>query len=140
MKKEIIYISCLILLGAYACRTGAREDSGVFVEDADYVQIVLFHLTQRCESCTAVERETEQLLEQEYQEEVLSGKVKFISLDYQTESGKKAAGLLRASGQTLFVIKGDSLSNLTSAAFMYASTHPGIYLEALRKELDLFLE
>jgi hypothetical protein len=38
------------------------------------------------------------------------------------------------------VIKGDSLSNLTSAAFIYASTHPGIYLETLRKELDLFLE
>lgn len=140
MKKGISIIFCLTLLSAYACRTGDRDESGIFVENADYIQIVLFHLTQRCESCNAVERETEWLLKQEYGEELLSGKVKFVSLNYQTEGGKKAAGLLQASGQTLFVIKGDSLSNLTSAAFMYASTHPEIYLEALRKELDQYLE
>lgn len=140
MKRGITSIICLILLGAYACRTGNQHESGVFVEDADYIQIVLFHLAQRCESCIAVERETLWLLEQEYGEEVQSGKIKFVSLDYQTKSGKKAAGLLQASGQTLFVLGRDSLSNLTSAAFMYASTHPGIYLEALRKELDLYLE
>ena len=140
MKKGITIIFCLTLLSAYACRTGDRDESGIFVENADYIQIVLFHLTQRCESCNAVEQETKRLLEKEYREEVLSGKIKFVPLDYQTESGKKAAGLLQASGQTLFVIKGDSLSNLTSAAFMYASTHPGIYLEALRKELDQYLE
>lgn len=140
MKKGTTFVIFLILLGAYACRTGNREDRGIFVEDADHIQIVLFHLTQRCESCNAVERETQWLLEQEYGEEVLSGKIKFVSLDYQSKSGKKAASLLQASGQTLFVLGGDSLSNLTSAAFMYASTHPEIYLEALRKELDLYLE
>ena len=130
----------LVLLAGNACRQGNPNDKNLFVADADHVQIVLFHLAQRCESCNAVERETEWLLEQEYREEVLSGKLIFVPLNFQVENGKKAARLLRASGQTLYVIKGDSIADLTSAAFMYASTHPDYYHEALRKALDKYLE
>lgn len=123
-----------------SCRTGDGNESGFFVADADYIQVVLFHLAQRCESCNAVEYETLRLLEEEYMMELQSGQVKFIPLDFQTGNGKKAAGLLRASGQTLYVVRGDSISDLTSAAFMYASTHPEYYRKALRKALDKHLD
>lgn len=139
MKGVILGIISLLLFCGNSCTTGKQEDSSIFVEDADYIQIVLFHLAQRCESCMAVEQETQWLLEEEYREEVLAGRIKFIPLNFQNENGKKAARLLRASGQTLYVVKGDSISNLTSAAFMYASTHPEHYLEALRKALDNYL-
>ncbi len=140
MKKGIKTLLLLVLLTGNACRTGERNEGVAFVADADYIQVILFHLAQRCESCTAVERETQWVLEQEYWEEVHAGKIKFVSLDFQTENGKKAAGLLRASGQTLFVVKGDSIEDLTSAAFMFASTNPEHYREALRKTLDQYLE
>ena len=104
------------------------------------VWMVLFHLQQRCESCNAVEQETLSLLKEEYGEEIQSGKIKFISLNFQSENGKKAAALLRASGQTLFVVKGDSTEDLTSAAFMYASPHPEYFHEALSLALDKYLE
>ncbi len=80
------------------------------------------------------------MLEQEYSKEVLLGEIKFVPLNFQNESGKKAARLLQASGQSLFVVKGDSITDLTSAAFMYASTHPEYYQEALRKTLDKYLK
>jgi len=140
MKKGIIILLWIVLMPANSCRTGDPNDAGIFVADADYIQIVLFHLEQRCESCNAVENETLWLLEEEYSEEVLSGALRFIPLNFQTESGKKAARLLRASGQTLFVVKGDSIEDLTSPAFMYASTHPDYYQEALRTALDKYLE
>ena len=140
MKWGITCIFSLIILSANSCSTGSQNDSAVFVEDADYIQIVLFHLAQRCESCEAVERETLWLLDNEYREEVLAGKIRFIPLNFQNKEGKKAAGILRASGQTLYVVKGDSKADLTSAAFMYASTHPGHYRDALRQELDQYLE
>ena len=140
MKKGIIILLWIVLMPVNSCRTGDSTDTGIFVADADYIQIVLFHLEQRCESCNAVEQETQSLLEEEYGEEILSGKLKFISLNFQTENGKKAAGLLRASGQTLFVVKGDSIEDLTSPAFMYASTHPEYYQEALSLALNKFLE
>lgn len=140
MKKGITGLIWLVLLSGSACRTGEQNSSGIYLAEADYVQIVLFHLAQRCESCEAVEQETQGVLEQEYREEVLSGKVKFVPLNFQNESGKKAARHLQASGQSLFVVKGDSITDLTSAAFMYASTHPEYYREALGKTLDKYLE
>jgi hypothetical protein len=140
MKKGIKTLILLFLLTGNACRNGDRNEGVAFVADAGYIQVVLFHLTQRCESCTAVEGETQWVLENEYGQEVQAGQIKFVSLDFQTENGKKAAGLLRASGQTLYVVKGDSIADLTSAAFMYASTNPEHYREALRKTLDQYLE
>lgn len=136
MKKGIIIFMYVILLPVYSCVSGGRNDKVTFIDDADYVQIVLFHLAQRCESCTAVEQETQSLLSNEYTEEIASGEVKFISLNFQSENGKNAARILKASGQTLFVVHGDSVSDLTSSAFMFASTHPERYREALRKALD----
>jgi len=130
----------LALLIGSACRSGNSTDKDAFVAEAEYVQIVLFHLAHRCESCNAVEYETEWLLEQEYGEDVLSGNIKFVPLNFQDENAKKAARLLQASGQSLYVIKGDSITDLTSAAFMYASTHPEYYRDALRKALDQYLK
>lgn len=129
----------LILIFMMSCRTGSDGNEGTFDPDAEYIQIVLFHLAQRCESCMAVENETIRLLEEEYREAFASGVVRFVSLNYQSENGKQASELLKASGQTLFVIKGDSISNLTSPAFMYASTHPEYYREALRAALNQYL-
>ena len=140
MKKGIIILLWIILIPVNSCLTGDQNDTGIFVADADYIQIVLFHLERRCESCNAVEEETLCLLEEEYGEEILSGELRFISLNFQTEKGKKAAGLLGASGQTLFVVKGDSIEDLTSPAFMYASTHPEYYHKALSLALDKYLE
>lgn len=133
---SILMMTMLVI----SCRTGSGGEEGTFQPDATNVQIVLFHLSQRCESCMAVENETIRLLEEEYRDAFATGEVKFIPLDYQSENGKEASTLLRAAGQTLFVVKGDSISNLTSPAFMYASTHPEYYREALRTALDKFLK
>lgn len=137
--KPIFPIFLFTLL-VMSCRTGTGGEEGIFHPDEAYVQIVLFHLAQRCESCMAVENETIRLLEEEYWDAYATGEVKFVPLDYQSDNGKQASKLLRASGQMLFVIKGDSISNLTSPAFMYASTHPEYYREALRTALDKYLK
>jgi len=133
-------IICLTLVSLFSCKTGAAEEGESFDLHAAYIQIVLFHLEQRCASCNAVEEETMRLLEGEYNEAFQSGKIKFIPMNYQSEHGRKAAELLRAAGQTLYVVYGDSISNLTSAAFFYAQTHPDYYHKALRKELDKYLK
>lgn len=140
LKKGIALLTVLLLLPVFSCLSGEKGNSGEYVRDADYVQIVLFHLAQRCESCNAVERETLLLLENEYGDEVAAGTLKFISLNIQSGEGKKAAELLQASGQSLFVIRGDSITDLSGAAFIFASTRPDIYLEDMRKALDKALE
>ena len=137
MRTNVAYLTLLLLL---SCSSGSQREEGSFVSNAEYIQIVLFHMEQRCESCDAVEKETVNLLNEEYAAALRSGAVKFISLNYQSENGKRAAEVLQAAGQTLYVLKGDSVSNLTSAAFIYAHTHPEYYRDILRKELDKLLE
>jgi len=140
MNKALAIVTGLLILSLASCREKDPNAAETYVPGADYIQIVLFHLAQRCESCNAVEYETEQLLEDEYSDEVDAGKIRFVPLNFQSEHGKQAAGLLKASGQTLFVVKGDRVEDLTSPAFMYASTRPEYYREELREVLDTFLE
>jgi hypothetical protein len=140
MKQGVAIFTGLFLLLVYSCNIGDREEADTFVESAEYIQVVLFHLAQRCESCNAVERETKLVLEQEYDTELASGELRFVSLNFQSRNGKEAAGLLRASGQSLFVVLGDSVQDLTSPAFMFASTRPEYYREELRKALNKALE
>jgi len=137
MRKIFAHISLFLLI---SCSSGSQNEEGTFAEDAGYIQVVLFHMQKRCESCDAVELETLKLLDEEYAEELNSGIIKFIPLNYQSENGKRAAEILRATGQTLYVVKGERVSNLTSAAFMYAHTHPSYYTDVLRRELDQYLE
>jgi hypothetical protein len=140
MKQKIAIVTGLLILLLFSCTLRSGEDTETFVADAEYIQIVLFHLAQRCESCNAVERETIALLENEYGEALASGNVKFISLSVQSANGKKAARILQAAGQSLFVVYGDSVADLTGSAFIYASIRPEIYRDALRKALDFSLE
>jgi hypothetical protein len=136
--RTFIISSTLLLL--FSCHSGSATEGETFDVHAGYIQIVMFHLEQRCVSCDAVEEETLNMLEGVYRDAFDAGKIKFIPLNYQSENGKKAAELLRATGQTLYVVKGDSITNLTSPAFMFAHTHPEYYHEALSKALDKYLK
>jgi hypothetical protein len=137
---KIKLIGILLLLLNFSCKTGKQDQTATFEMDAGCIQIVLFHMAWRCESCVAVELETKSILEQEYGEALKSGKVRFLSFDFQSENGRNAARQLKASGQTLFIVKGDSISNLTGPAFLFAHTHPERYRDALIRELDKYLE
>lgn len=128
----------LFLLLTVSCQPAGRDKNQLFKEDADQVQIVMFHLAQRCESCDAVETETRAILENEYKDQLDSGKIRFLTFEIQSENGRKLAKRLKASGQSLFVVKGDSISDLTTEAFFFASTKPERYHNALTKELEKY--
>ena len=123
-----------------SCETGKKEEKLTFKADPDCIQIVLFHLSQRCESCIAVEMETRTILDKMYKEELASGKIRFLSFNFLSENGQKAATQLKAYGQNLFIVLGDRVSDLSGPAFLYAHTHPERYHEALTKELEKYLE
>ncbi|MFC2090552.1 nitrophenyl compound nitroreductase subunit ArsF family protein [Bacteroidota bacterium] len=138
-KKVLIHFLGLSLL--FSCRSGsADKEEAVYIPHAEYIQVVMFHLEQRCESCKSVESETTFLLEEEYGEEMAEKKLKFLHFSIQSHNGKKAALMLKATGQNLFIVKGDSISDISGPAFLFAHTHPERYRSLLREELDKFLE
>lgn len=139
MNRWITGILCLAMIMLLSCKTGPAVNEQSFDPSADGTQVVLFHLEQRCESCNAVEQETLSVLNGEFEDELAAGTLKFLSFSFQSENGKKAAKHLKASGQSLYVVHGDSISNLTAPAFMFGMTHPERYRSALREELNKFV-
>ena len=138
MKKVI---SAFVLFTLFiSCNSGNSSQHAAFNPDADYVQIVMFHLQARCESCNAVEEVTLSLLQEDFKEELDEGSIRFIPMVIQAKNSKSAAEHLGATGQNLFVVKGDVIEDLTGEAFLFAHTHPDRYREALKGELDKLME
>lgn len=136
--RILIMIFLLPFLGS--CNTSVRSETPAFNFDPGCVQIVMFRLEMKCESCIAVETETRSILEEEYSEELTNEEIRFLIYNHQSESGKRAANILSATGQALFVVKGDSISDLSGIAFIFSQTNPERYHKALRTEIDKFLE
>lgn len=133
-------VGILLMLFTVSCSTGIKEKQVEYEKNPDNIQIVLFHLSQRCESCNAVESETIAFLEQKYSKEMTSGEIRFLSFDLFSENGKSAAKQLNAYGLNLFIVKGDSILDLTSSAFLLAQTQPVNFTTILSNELKKFLQ
>lgn len=135
-----IALGIISILFMVSCSDRTEEKEVVFNKDQKCIQIVLFHFNHRCESCLAVENETKTFLEQKYRKELESGDIRFLSLDIFSESGKSAANQLHAYGLNLFIVKADSILDLSSSAFLFAQTQPEKFALILESELKKFTQ
>ncbi len=122
-----------------ACTPQTTQDQKSFVVNTDEIQVYYFHLTKRCATCNAVENETKVVLENNYANKMKEGKIVFTSLNLEEEEGKKMAEQLKVSGQTLLLVKGDKMVNLTNDGFMNARTKPDKFHEILNSNIDNLL-
>lgn len=137
MKEKLF--GMFLLLMTFSCGPSGQDVNVDFEGNPDCIYVIMFHLAQRCESCNAVEMETRAILEKEYKAELDSGEIRFLVFNIRSENGKKAARQLKASGQTLYIVNGDSISDLSGPAFLFAHTHPERYYKTLKQELDKYL-
>lgn len=93
--------------------------------DASKVNVVYFHTTRRCATCQAVEKVTKEALTKHF-----DNSVPFHSINREEE--KELAKKYEVEWQTLLIVKGDQVKNLTNEAFLNARTKPE-KLEALIK-------
>lgn len=69
----------LMLLFIFACKTAVQEESVKFETSKEQIRIVFFHMDQRCDACGAVEKETIALHKESYREQLLDGRIRFLS-------------------------------------------------------------
>lgn len=145
MKKTTIILSLLLFIGlgmsfgqcnkskdilsgnkGCCSKTKAKDcKSKAKVADTE-VKVYYFHATRRCATCESVERVSKETLNDHYK-----GKVAFITFNREDRKNKDLVNKYEISGQTLLVIKGDQVEDLTTKAFLYAKNDP----EKLQKEL-----
>jgi len=139
MKATKLMFLLLVAVSVSACNAQTPQDEKSSVADTDELQVYYFHFTKRCATCNAVENEAKVALEMFYADQLKQGNIAFISLNLEEDDGKKMADQLKVSGQTLLLVKGDQMVNLTNEGFMNARTKPDKYHEILKSNIDKLL-
>ena len=140
MKKAIQVISLFLLVGLGSFTTISCVDSvnknasTVDASGSSTVQVYYFHATRRCATCEAVEKVTKETLTENY-----GAKVPFQSINREEEKENPLVKKYEISGQTLLVVKGDQVVNLTNDAFMYARTSPDKLKAKIKETIDALL-
>jgi hypothetical protein len=93
-----------------------------------------FHANRRCITCEAVEKISKETIAADY-----NGKVIFKVINREEDSDNPLVKKYEISGQTLLLVKGDEVKDMTSAAFMYAKDSPERFEEKLKVAIESML-
>jgi hypothetical protein len=141
MKKIISILSVVFVVGvlsvnAQCCGKKApacdsEKTTTVQNQTKTDVQAYYFHATRRCATCNAVESVTREALKEYY-----GDKIAFASINREEEKDNPLIEKYKISGQTLIIIKGDKVVNLTNDAFLNARTNPDKLKEKIKSTID----
>lgn len=117
-KKIIIWITISALFGIIAVmaenndwqfnandngETADKTQTQSVQESADKIEVYYFHRTQRCYSCLTLGQYLKETIEQEFSEEIKSGRIDFREINIDLPENKDMAIKFQASGSSLFV-------------------------------------
>lgn len=94
-----------------------------------------FHATRRCATCQAVEKVSKEYIEANYAE-----KVTFISINREEDQNSELVEKYEIAGQTLLLVFGDEVVNLTTEAFLNARSNPEKLEELIKSTIDARLK
>jgi len=88
-----------------------------------------FHATRRCATCEAVEKVTKEALKEYY-----GDKISFQSIN--REDNEEMVKKFNISAQSLLIVKGTEVVNLTNDAFLNARTNPDKLKSKIKDTVD----
>ncbi len=112
MKKYITLIAIIIILvfGFIFFNHNQKEQVNtnysvidIKLPKADKIEIFLFHTTNRCVSCINIGKFAKQTIDNNFSEELNSGKIVFREINIDLPENYELAEKFQASGSSLFV-------------------------------------
>lgn len=137
MKTIYSLLAFLLLIPATGLITKAGSNSPT--PKPAKVQVYYFHYERRCPTCIAVEQETRKALIELYPTFVKKGNITFQSVNLEEKSGEALADKLKVAGQSLVLVKGDVIKDLTEKGFLYAKSDPTKLKAEIKQEMDELL-
>lgn len=138
MRKHILFFA-FALAGIFmmACNPQKTTETAEAVElPESEITVYYFHNERRCATCEAVESETKAALEKYYPQQIKDGKIAFVSLSLEEASGASIADHFQIASQSLIVVKGDELKDITNEGFLYARATPVKLHQEVKKAID----
>lgn len=144
MKKLLPVFAVVAIFAAavviFAFRGGdSRVEEEAYGFSNDKVEVIYFHLTRRCVTCQAVENVARDAVKELYPAEIEKGTVVFRTLNIEDKSSEADAARVKATGQCLLIVSGDTRIDLTSEGFMNARNSPEKLKEEIKKAVDPLL-
>ena len=143
MKQKsllMLIVACIVMLG---CGHASAKKKSVQPHE-NGVEVLYFHGKQRCATCVAIEKNTRQVVESEFAEELQNGELIFHIVDITKPQNKDLADKYEITWSSLVVVKykdgKEQAENLTTFAFANARNNPETFRSELADKLKKLLE
>ena len=143
--KNILFVSILVTtLISVACNNSEsknpenKDTTVVATSDSispNTIQVYYFHGSIRCETCVAVDEDTHQDLKELFPNRMENGDIIFQSVNVDKDERPDLVEKYKIYGQTLLIIKGDKVIDLTEDAFMYVPTNPDKWRQIVKDNI-----
>ncbi|PKP34297.1 MAG: hypothetical protein CVU00_07535 [Bacteroidetes bacterium HGW-Bacteroidetes-17] len=130
MKKAISIISLMLFIGIVALSAQNNKDATTS-DQIQNVKAYYFHANTRCVTCKAVEAVAKEAIEEYY-----GDKVSFVVINREEDKDNPLVQKYEISGQTLLIVKGEKVVNLTNEAFLNARTNPDKLKGQIKSTID----
>lgn len=131
MRKSIQLIGLLLFMVAMSVSANGVQKESLSKD----VKVYYFHATARCVTCKAVEAVTQKSLNDLYGE-----KIPFIVIDREKDKENPLLKKYKVTGQTLIVVSGDKVVDLTNDAFLNARTKPEQLTKKIKSTVNEMLK
>ena len=134
------------MIGVLSCTNGRRQTESIVAHagNGEFVEVIYFHGKQRCVTCNAIERLTNEVLEENFAQQLKDHQVVFTTIDLSTREGEKIADQYEVTWSSLFINKntptGVAKNNLTSVGFSYAKNSPEVFKDSIRQTIHSLLQ
>ena len=136
MKKLLMIFA--LLIGLVSCGSGENTANAKSTQN-DRVEVIYFHGKQRCATCMAIEKNTREVLNSLFANELKNGSVVFKIVDISTPEGEKIADKYEVTWSSLFVNKWkngkETRNNLTEFGFGNARKDPEAFKKGLADKI-----
>ncbi len=141
MKKLLLIFA--LIVGLMSCGSGENTANAKSTQK-DRVEVIYFHGKQRCATCMAIEKNTREVLNSMFANELKNGKVVFKIVDISTPEGEKIADKYEVTWSSLFVNKWkggkETRNNITEFAFGNACKNPDAFKKTLADKIRQLLK
>jgi len=132
---KFLFIALMALSMNISCSAQTnKKDENTQVSKAGKVEVFYFHYTRRCVTCQSVENVSREAVTGLY-----GDKVSFTDFNLDEERGKQKGKQLGVSGQTLLIVSGDTMINITNEGFMNARSNPDKLKQIIKEKIDPLL-
>ena len=142
MKQNLIKTLMIVIIFSVitSCTAQNRKDSKKENVDSDYVEVIYFHGKKRCATCNAIERLSQEVVNEQFAQQLADSTLIFRIVDITTKEGEKIADYFEVAWSSLFINqingKKENINNMTKFAFATVLNNPDEFKKGVTDKIN----